>query len=335
MRLPRNLQAGLVALISVIVIGTIGFMVVGDLDLGNAAYLTIITITTLGFAFLAEPLDGKEQLWLVLVLITGMGAALYTLTAFVEYGFETVIGSDHRKRRKMAKDIQSMRDHVIVCGYGRVGATAAANLVENGVPIVVVEHDEAGVHEAIDDGLLVVEGDATRDEVLRAAGIDRAQSVIASVASSSDNLVITLSVKAIRPGIHVTARAIDAQTEKKLTLAGADAVVTPELVGGQRMAALATQPGLAEFIETVVRDSAYEFRIERFIVGDNSPTIGKSLSELNLRRDAGAMVIGVVAQGEPMRVNPDPKQPFRPGEAVFGIGTEAQLRVLRAVVEGS
>ena len=335
MRLPRNLQAGLIALVSVIVIGTVGFMVVGDLDLGNAAYLTIITITTLGFAFLAEPLDGKEQLWLVLVLISGMGAALYTLTAFVEYGFETVIGSDHRKRRKMAKDIESLKDHVIVCGYGRVGATAVANLLENGNPVVVVEHEPDQVEEAIDAGLLVVEGDATRDEVLREAGVDRAKSVIASVASSSDNLVITLSVKAIRPGIHVTARAIDAQTEKKLTLAGADAVVTPELVGGARMAALATQPGLAEFIETVVRDSAYEFRIERFIVGEHSPTVGKSLSELDLRRDAGAMVIGVVTEGEPMRVNPDPQQPFRPGEAVFGIGTEAQLRVLRAVVEGS
>lgn len=335
MNLPRNLQAGLIALTTVIVIGTAGFVVVGDLDVGSAAYLTIITITTLGFAFLSEPLDGAEQFWLIVVLVSGMGAALYTVTAIMEYGFETVIGSDHRKRRRMTKEITRLHDHVIICGYGRVGETAAATLEADGTPYVVIEHDPQAVQHAVDLGVLVVEGDATRDEVLTEAGIEKARSIIASVASSSDNLVITLSAKAMRPNIHVTARAIDAQTEKKLTLAGADAVVTPELVGGTRMAALATQPGLAEFLETVVADSAFEFRIERFIVGEHAQVVGKSLKEINLRRDAGAMVIGVTAEGEPLRINPDPNIPFAPGEAVFGIGTEAQLRVLKSVIEGA
>ena len=190
------------------------------------------------------------------------------------------------------------------------------------------------VELAMDDGIPVVEGDATRDEVLVEAGIATARSVIASVSSSSDNLVITLSCKNIRPDIPVTARAIDHQTEKKLTLAGADAVVTPELVGGLRMAALATQPGLAEFIETVVRDSAYEFRIERFIVGHGSPVVGRSLSQLDLRKDAGAMVVGIAGEGEAMRPNPDPVQPLKPGDLVFGLGTENQLDRLRVLLEG-
>lgn len=333
--LPRNLRVGLVAFVLVIVVGTVGFMFVGDLRVGDAAYLTIVTITTLGFAYLAEPLDGREQFWLVLVLVAGMGAAIYTLTALVEYGFETVIGGDHRKRRKMAKDVRRMANHVIVAGYGRVGATAAGALRHNEVDVVVVERDPVWAQQAVDDGLHVVEGDATRDEVLHEAGIMRARSVIAAVASSSENLVITLSAKALRPDMPVTARAIDAQTEKKLNLAGADAVVTPEQVGGLRMAALSTQPGLAEFIETVVRDSAFEFRIERFIIGQTSQVIGRSLSELNLRRDSGAMIIGVTGEGEPMRVNPDPTQPFKPGDAAFGIGTEHQLERLRSLLEGS
>lgn len=334
MNLPRNLQAGLISLVGVIVVGTAGFMLLSDLGFGESIYLSIVTITTLGFAPGIEPLTGIEKTWLVIVLISGMGAAVYTLTAFMEYGFETVIGSDYRRRRKMHREMRNISDHVIVCGYGRVGSMATERLRRSGVPVVVIESKPEPLREALDTGIPVVEGDATRDEVLREAGIERARSLIASVEGSSDNLVITLSSKAIRSDLPVTARAIDAETEKKLTLAGADAVVTPELVGGLRMAALATQPGLAEFIETVVHDSASEFRIERFIVSDTSTVVGKSLSTLNLRGDSGAMVIGVTGSGEPMRVNPDPAQPFRAGDAVYGIGTEDQLDRLQAIVEG-
>lgn len=235
----------------------------------------------------------------------------------------------------MEKEMRTIADHVIVCGYGRVGSMAVERLSRSGVPVVVIESKPGPLRDALDAGITVVEGDATRDEVLLEAGIERARSLIASVEGSSDNLVITLSSKALRSDLPVTARAIDAETEKKLTLAGADAVVTPELVGGLRMAALATQPGLAEFIETVVHDTASEFRIERFIISDDSAVVGRSLSALNLRSDSGAMVIGVTGSGEPMRVNPDPAQPFRAGDAVFGIGTEEQLDRLQVIIEGS
>ncbi|MGI9586313.1 MAG: potassium channel family protein [Acidimicrobiia bacterium] len=332
MRIPRNLQLGLLALFTIIIVGTIGFVVIGDINLSDAAYLTVVTVTTLGFAFLDEPLTGPEKFWLVAVLLSGMGAAIYTVTAMMEYGFEVVIGTDHRRRKRMKREIAQLKDHVIICGYGRVGATAAASLRMGDTPTVVIEMQPRAVSRAIDDGMLVVEGDATRDEMLLEAGITTAQSVIASVASSSDNLVITLSAKAIRSDISVTARAIDHQTEKKLTLAGADAVVTPERVGGIRMAALATQPGLAEFIETVVRDTATELRIKRFIVSDASGVVGRSLSEIDIRKDSGAMVIGVCAAGEQMQVNPDPLQPFRPGDAVFGIGSEDELVQLQGIL---
>jgi voltage-gated potassium channel len=331
-RIPRNLQVGLFSLATVIVVGTIGFVVIGDISFGDAAYLTVVTVTTLGFVFLNEPLTGPEKFWLVVVLLSGMGAAIYTVTAMMEYGFEIVVGSDYRRQKKMNKEISLVTDHVIICGYGRVGATAAASLRRGDTPCVIIEVKPKAVDRAIDDGMLVVEGDATRDETLIEAGIATAQSVIASVASSSDNLVITLSAKAIRKDISVTARAVDHETEKKLTLAGADAVVTPERVGGDRMAALSTQPGLAEFIETVVRDTATELRIKRFIVSDTSDVVGQSLSQIDLRKDSGAMVIGVCAEGEPMRVNPDPSQPFRPGDAVFGIGSENQLVHLQDIL---
>ncbi len=333
MRLPTNLRAGLLALLLVVFVGSTGFILIGGLPLGDAIYFTIITITTLGYEELGGPFDAATRIWVVIVIISGMGAAFYTLTAFMEYGFEIVIGSDYRVRRKMNKELARVTDHVIVCGYGRVGATAAKALRRDGIPIAVIEQDSEAAQAAIDAGFLVVEGNATKDEILMEARLAEARSVIASVASPSDNLVITLSVKALHPGIPVTARAVDEETENKLTLAGADAVVTPESVGGERIAALATQPGLAEFIDTVVRDLATEFRIKRFIVSDESPSVGKTLSELDLRKDSGAMVIGMAEAGESIEMNPDPSTPFTTGACVFGIGTPEQLESLEQLFE--
>ena len=333
MSLPTNLKAGLIALSVVLAFGSIGFVVIGEMTFPDALYFTVITITTLGYEEIGGPFDGSTRIWVVIVLISGMGAAIYTVTAMMEYGLEILIGSDYRRRRKMDKDLKRVKDHVIVCGYGRVGSTAAAALRRDDVPVVVVERRPKGVDAAIEAGFMVVDGDATRDEVLLEAGLDTCRSVVASLASASDNLVITLSVRAMRDSLPVTARAADAQTEKKLRLAGADSVVTPHQISGERIAALATQPGLAEFIDMVVRDSATEFRVKRFIVSDQSDSIGRTLADLDLRRDSGAMVIGIAEEGMPIRMNPDPNAPFTAGACVFGIGTADQLESLGSTFE--
>ncbi len=331
MNIPGNLRAGIVALLVVLIIGSIGFVVIGDLSVGDALYVTIITVSTLGYGEIGGPFVGATRLWVALVLISGMGAALYTATAAVEYGFETVIGTDYRKRRKMKKEVSRMSDHIIVCGYGRVGASAWRALSRDGLDVVVIDRDPGAVAAAIKDGATVVEGEATRDDVLAEAGVARASAVIAAVASPSDNLVITLSVKAVYPDLSVTARAVDLETEKKLALAGADAVVTPELVGGERIAAFATKPGIAEFLDTVVHSSALEFRVQRFVVPHGSAVVGKTIADLNLRRNSGAMVIGVSPPNDAVRVNPDPRVPFNGGDLVFGLGTADELDRLEAI----
>ena len=333
MNLPSNLKAGFVSLFLVIILGTMGFLVITGLGVGDAIYVTIITITTLGFGNPLGELTTGTKFWILIVLLSGMGAALYTLTAVMEYGFEIVIGSDHRRQRKMNKEIERAREHVIVCGYGRVGSTAASALRRQHVPFLVVEEDPARVANVVADGFLVVEGDATRDEVLVGAGLHAARSVIACVGSSSDNLVITLSAKAMRRDIAVYARAIDSQTEKKLMLAGADAVVTPELVGGERIAAFATRPDLVTFVDTVIRGSTNDFEIRSFVVGSESSAVGKSLADLDLRRQGGAMVVSMAREGEPLLTNPDPHQPMSVHDVVFGIGSKDQLADLEHLLE--
>jgi len=331
-RLPRNLQAGILGLFVVVSIGAVGFILIGGLESGDALYATMITISTLGFDEIGGPYDGATRTWVVLVLIAGMGAAIYTATAVVEYGFETVIGSDYRRRRRMTKEITKMHDHIIVCGFGRVGSTAWHALERDNMASIVIERDPDVVEEAIAAGAKVVEGDATKDSVLLEAHADTATAVIAAVASPSDNLVITLSVKSISPGISVAARAVDHETEKKLSLAGASSVVTPELVGGERMAALAIEPALADFLDAVVSNSAIAFRVKRYTVSSRSLAVGKSLAELNLREGTGAMVIGVASVDEDVRINPDPRVPFMPGDVVYGLGSAVDLDKLEALM---
>jgi voltage-gated potassium channel len=332
--LPNNLKAGFVSLFIVIIAGTIGFILITGLSIGDAAYVTVITITTLGFGNPIGDLSGATKLWIVIVLLSGMGAAIYTGTAVMEYGFSVVIGSDHRRQRKMLKDISRATNHVIVCGYGRVGSTAAAAIVHHGVPVVVIEDDPDGVQRARADGFLVLGGNATRDETLEDARIVEARSLIACVASSSDNLVITLSAHALRKDIPVYARAIDQQTEKKLELAGARAVVTPELVGGLKIAEYATHPGLGEFVDLLFRDPSTDFQIQRFIVAPGSTVIGRSLTDLDLRRQGGATIIALTRSDPPVHIHPDPSRPFIVEDTVYAIGSEKQLDLLASLLKG-
>ena len=333
MTLPSNLKAGFVALLTVIVVGTIGFILITKLSVGDAAYVTVITITTLGFGNPIGDLTGPTKLWIVIVLLSGMGAAIYTGTAVMEYGFSIVIGSDHRRKRKMLNDIARASNHVIVCGYGRVGTAAAGAIKRQGVHVVVIEDDPVGIQTALTDGFLVLEGDATRNEILEEARIDSARSLIACVASSSDNLVITLSAHALRKEIPVYARAIDQQTEKKLKLAGARGVVTPELVGGLKIAEYATHPGLGEFVDTLFRDPSTEFQIRRFIVGAESQVIGRSLADLDLRRQGGAMIVAITRSNQPVHTHPDSSRPFLADDVVYAIGSEMQLDQFAGLLE--
>lgn len=334
MRLPPNLRSGLIALGVVIIVGALGFMLFGGLVFDDALYATFTTITTVGYGEVGGPYTGMTRVWVVLVVLGGLGAVLYTATAVIEYGVETVLGSDHRRRRKMAKEIDRIQGHVIVCGFGRVGSTAWKALMRDNIPAVVIERDPEVAEHAVALGALVVEGDATTDDVLREAGVATARSAIAAVASASDNLVITLSVRALHPDLLVTARAVDLETENKLILAGASAVVTPELVGGERMAAMASEPGLADFLDAVVHTSSIEFRIKRFEVGERSAFVGRTLADLDLRKDSGAMVIGVANRDESVRINPDPGVPFSAGDVVFGLGSDDDLERLERIIAG-
>lgn len=329
--MPGNLRAGLVVLVATLVIGTAGFVGIEDLALLDAFYMTVITITTVGFGEIGGTLSTAGRMWTILVIVAGMGAALYTAFVGLEYFAENAIGGK-RHQRRMKKNIEELSGHIVLCGFGRVGETAFESLLREDAAVVVIDNDPAKIDLALATGAYALEGDATSDEKLLAAGVERAKVLIPAVASDSDNLVITLSARALNPSILIVARAVNAETVKKLYLAGADRVVAPQVVGGERIATLALKPNLAEFIDFVIRERTVEFQVEELSVEPDSAIIGKSLRDLDLRRQSGALVLAIGDPAGTVSLNPSPDHVFANGQILIGIGTEPQLTTLRRLV---
>ena len=306
----------------VIVAGSIAYMLLGLGPL-DALYQTITTISTVGFREYGEPDTAWKLTTLVLILV-GVGAALYTLGLFLETLVEGRL-TDRLERRRATRRIAAMQGHVIVCGWGRVGRTIAAHLQGSAVDVVVVDNDPARV--ALVEGH-AIEGDATDDDVLRAAGIDRAATLIAALATDADNLYITLSARALRPDLFIVARARLEAAEPKLSQAGANRVVNPQKIGGARMAALATQPGVADFLDVVMHDGSLEFRLGEVRLQPGSALAGHTLRDTQIRDRTGALVLAVRDEHGTFLTNPSPEVVLCSDQTLIAIGTEAQLKAL-------
>jgi voltage-gated potassium channel len=214
---------------------------------------------------------------------------------------------------------------VFVCGWGRVGKAVADFLVGNGRSVVIVDRD---AHRVDGLDLLHVVGDATEDQTLRAAGIERARALVAALTTDADNLFVTLSARALRSDLFIVARARSVDTQGKLAQAGADRVVNPQFIGGARMAAFASQPHVAEFLDVVMHDGSLEFRLEEIPVPAGSALAGQSLRDSRIRDTTGALVLAVRDEDGTFTTNPDPSTVLAPGQVVIAIGTDAQLTAL-------
>jgi voltage-gated potassium channel len=316
------LRRAALALVAVLLVGTIGYRLLGFGWL-DAAYQTVTTITTVGFREV-EPLDGGGQVFTIFLILAGVGTALFTLSllmqAIAEGHLQTFMG-----RRRMDRMIAQLSGHAIVCGWGRVGKAIARDLERAGHGLVVVDLDAervAGIEYP------VVVGDATDDEVLERAGIARAGALVAALSTDAENLFVTLSGRDRRADLFVVARARDEGSAPKLLRAGADRVVNPQEIGGARMAAFVLRPHVAEFVDVVMHDRALEFRLEEILIPPHSPLAGATLQEAAIRRRTGALVLALRDDDGRFLTNPDPATALQAGHVVIAIGTEAELKAL-------
>jgi voltage-gated potassium channel len=326
----RRLLWGLLAFAVIVVIGTIGYEVIEGWAFLDSLYMTITTITTVGFKEV-HPLSDAGRIFSIFLIIGGVGGALYILTTIMGYLMEGQFGITMWRRRMKTK-IAKLKKHFILCGYGRVGQEIALTFSEEGAPFVIISNDKEHVAKAEKEGYLALFGDATSDEVLQEAGIERAYGLVAAVGSDSDNTFITLSAREARPDLFIEARSSSPESEGKLRRAGADRVISPHAIGGRRMAMLALRPAVVEFIDTVTSGRGRELQLETVDVASGSSLIG-----LNMGQAKGKVGITVLAmRKEDGRLIPNPPDEgiIEEGDRLIVIGTKRRLTALEKILEG-
>ncbi len=324
----RRIRTALIGLVVVIVLGTVGYVLLGFTVL-EAVYQTVTTVATVGFREV-HPLDATGQIFTICLIILGAGLVLYNLGLLVETFTEGHL-RQHLERRRMDKDIQQMRDHVIICGFGRVGRAAAERLVSAGVEVVVVDRD-AGRLERVASAFLV--GDVTGDEVLIEAGIQHARALIATLETDADTVYLTLSARALAPDLVIVARARTAASKEKLLLAGATRAVSPQMMGGRRLATFALQPHVTEFIDLVTHDEGVDLQIEEIEVAPGSPYAGRTVADLDAATGDGATLLALRVVGtQDFTPRPDPDLPLAPGTVLIVFGTRAQAADVANLLE--
>ena len=318
----RGVRVGLGALALVLLAGTIGYLCFGFSVL-DAIFQSVITVTTVGFNS-PHPLDAASKVFTIVLILVGVGTALYTFSAVLEVLIDGNI-KDLIRRRRMERDISRMDGHVIVCGWGRVGREVARYLANGQTDLVVVDRDPDRMHGI---PYASVCGDVAEDATLLEAGLERASALVAALDTDADNLYVTVAAKSMRPGIQIIARARNESSESKLTRAGADRVVNPQQLGGDRMASFVTQPHVVDFIDVVMHDGSLTFRLEEMALSANSPLVGKTLRSAHLRDRTGALVLAIRRPDGQFVTNPSPEDSIESGDVLITIGTDAQLEAL-------
>lgn len=325
-RLRRFLNAvGALALL--LALGTVGFRAILDEGWVDALYRAVITISLSGLDSVPDGVGAKA--FTVALLLGGVALFLYVAGVIVELiagGLLTGVVAERRRRRV----IEELRDHMIVCGYGRVGRRVAAEMRAAGTDCVVVDINTEAVAAAEADGLVVVHGDGTEDADLERAGLARARGLVASSDTDETNLYITLSAKAMRPEVVIVARASDEAAVRKLRRAGADHVVQPYSTAGLQIANLMLKPQVAAFLDlvTTAGDSAPDLRFEEIRVTEACGQSGKTIGELRVREVTGALVIALRKRGGGFEATPGPGAVLDEGDVLIGVGTAGEIRKL-------
>lgn len=324
------LFGGFFALLLVFCLGVISYMRVEGWSFFDSLYQVVITLSTVGFQEV-YPLSHNGRIVTMLLIVTGVGTFAYLVGSFtqalVEGRLQQFLG-----RRRMQKIIGSLHDHVIICGYGRIGTIVAHELLEESMPVVVIEnHPE--INKLLDEqGIPYVAGDATSDEALLAAGLPRARTLVTALSQEAANVYVTLTARQLAPNIRIVARADSPDHTQRLERAGADHVLVPHLYGGVRMAQSVLRPTVTSFLELALRGRGIDLQMEELRVNDSSEVMGKNLIDARIRPRFNLIVIAIKKASGEMIFNPQPQSVLETGDTMVLVGKKEGLDGLREIL---
>ena len=324
---PKKLLLPILMFLVLVVSGILGYMSIEGWDLLDSLYMTIITLSTVGYGEVREIGPGG-RIFTVFLIVFG----LFIITYLVGLVAETLIAGEIRAvlgRRKVGKRIKSLKDHYIICGYGRIGKIICNELTSKSIPLIVIEKDER-VHEQLEeDNMLYLDRDATDEETLTEAGIEMAKGLVSVVSSDAENVYICLTARGLNPRLYILSRAEDESSERKLLRAGADKIVLPYMLGGRRMVQAIIRPTVSDFLESAVHDQGFELNIEEITAGEDSPLIDQTLVDSGIRQEMDIIIIGIKQEDDTMIFNPSSQTKINRGDTLIAMGRSKDLEKLR------
>jgi voltage-gated potassium channel len=323
-------RKALILFLIVLVYGTVGYWAIERWNPFDSAYMTIITISTVGYREV-HTLSTLGRIFTATLIVGGVATMLYAFSVFSEMLHEGAIGT-YQRRLSQASRRRSLREHFIICGYGRMGTQVAREFDEDGVPYVVVDSNPEAVTRMQRDGRVFVEGDAASEEVLGDAGIERARGLISTVDADEKAVYITLAARALNPALYILARAGHPESVRRLELAGANRVISPYRMAGRQVAMMAIRPGLVEVMETLQHGES-AVAVEELLVLPGSKAIGRTLGECELFGDRVASLLALRRHDGHLHVNPPHELIVEEGDLVVALGSRPQLETTAALLQ--
>ena len=306
--------------------GTAGYIFIEGWSFWDAFYMTVTTVATVGFREV-HPLTFAGQVFTILLIFGGVGTAFYTVTLLATIVVE---GGLHGRfeRRRVTRMLEQIKDHFIVCGYGRIGGIITAELHQQGVPMVVVERDPERVRQAIERGWLAIEADASREEVLTRAGIHRARGLIAAVGTDAENVFAVLTARVMRPDLFIIARVELDDAEHKLRRAGADRVISPYQIGANHIVQTALRPAVVDFVHLATSSERLDLSMEQVHINEKSALAGQTIVGADIRQKFGVIIVGIKRAGGAMEFNPPAEAVMQAGDELVVLGRTESVKAL-------
>ena len=326
----RKIIKGFVILLVILMIGAVGYMTIEKWNFLDSLYMTVITITTVGFREVGS-ISKEGRIFTIFIIFLGMGIMAYILglaaQAMVDFQVGAILG-----RRKLGRTLRSIKNHYVICGFGRIGKIICQELKANKSPMVVIDNDPETVQILEEEGIPYIIDDATSEEALIEVGVERARGVVAVVASDADNLFITMSARGLNPDMLIVARADEEQTEKKLLRVGADRVVMPYLIGGRKMAQSIIKPAVTDFLEFTIHNRKIGLEMEELVVSEKSPLRGITLVDSGIRQETDVIIVAIRTKAGEMKFNPSSITRIETGDTLISLGKSEDLNKLEKIL---